>query len=103
MEHIKKLVEQRVENFYILGPANEENVEFMNGVAEGIRSKTDIEFYVARDFPSQVLVKGERKKILTHLMVFRSPHITRVYDEELQRTIIDKSPIPQEVQLISSG
>lgn len=89
-DYITKLLNQKIENYYIISPDKKENIEFVDQV---ITRLSNLQEY--RRMPYIALVNKNRKFIpaKTHLIVLRGEDITRYYDVNYQKGYIENPEV----------
>jgi len=91
VNYIKNVINDKIENIYLIGPATKENINFIKNIIEEVQSKLDVYRYVDKKFKSKIKIKEERKEVNTYLVVLRSKEVKRYIDEEYSRKYIDKT------------
>ena len=89
IKYIQKLIEMKMENIYLIGPASKHNREFIDQTSAEIQGKFGLEKYASRKYKAKIRVKGERKEVNSYLILHRSPEILRYYDKEYQGEFIE--------------
>jgi hypothetical protein len=91
VNYIKNVINDKIENIYLIGPATKENINFIKNIIEEVQSKLDVYRYVDKKFKSKIKIKEEIKEVNTYLVVLRSKEVKRYIDEEYSRKYIDKT------------
>jgi hypothetical protein len=87
--YISKLIEKRLDNIYIIGPASQDNIRFIDRIATGIQQKEPLERYAERRYKAGIKVRGEAKEVQSYLLLLRNPNAIRYLDKEYQTKFID--------------
>lgn len=88
VSYIEKVINDKIENIYLIGPATKENINFIKNIIEEVQSKLDVYKYVDKKFKSKIKIKEERKEVNTYLVVLRSKEVKRYIDEEYYKKYI---------------
>ena len=91
VNYIKKIINDKIENIYLIGPATKENINFIKNIIEEVQSKLDVYKYVDKKFKSKIKIKEERKEVNTYLVVLRSKEVKRYIDEEYHKKYINET------------
>jgi hypothetical protein len=91
VNYIKKILNDKIENIYIIGPADKENINFIDKITEEIQNKLDVYKYINKKFKSKIKINEKRIEVDTYLVVLRSKEVKRYIDEEYSRKYIDKT------------
>ena len=91
VNYIKKLVEKKLENIYLIGSASKENKNFIDQISEKIQREFALEKYVSKEYKAKIKMKGERKEVDNYLILHRSPNSLRYYDKEYQEKFVEPS------------
>jgi len=91
VSYIKKIINDKIENIYLIGPAKKENIDFIKDIIEEVQSKLDVYKYVDKKFKSKIKIKEERKEVNTYLAVLRSKKVERYIDEEYCKKYINET------------
>lgn len=89
VKYIQKLIEMKMENIYLIGPASKGNREFMDQISAEIQEKFELEKYPSRKYKAKIRVEGERREVNNYLILHRSAEILRYYDKEYQGELIE--------------
>jgi len=88
---VKKLLERKIEDIYLIGPDYEKNYKFVCVLTNKIERELHLQKYSEKRYKSKIMVHGERKQVDTYLTLLRSPEILRYYDEEYQKKYMGAS------------
>ena len=91
VNYIKKILNDKIENIYIIGPAKKENINFIDKITEEIQNKLDVYKYISKKFKSKIKINKERTEVDTYLVVLRSKEVIRYIDEEYSKKYINKT------------
>jgi hypothetical protein len=91
VSYIEKVINDKIENIYLIGPATKENINFIKNIIEEVQSKLDVYKYVDKKFKSKIKIKEERKEVNTYLVVLRSKEVKRYIDEEYYKKYINET------------
>ncbi len=91
VSYIKNVINDKIENIYLIGPATKENINFIKNIIEEVQSKLDVYKYVDKKFKSKIKIKKERKEVNTYLVVLRSKEVKRYIDEEYYNKYINET------------
>lgn len=89
VNYIKKLIEMKIENIYLIGPASRDNREFIDQISIEIQRRFGLEKYASKKYKAKIKVRGERKEANTYLILHRSSEILRYYDGEYKGKFIE--------------
>lgn len=89
-DYIGKLLNQKIENYYIISPDKKENIEFVNQV---IPCLSNLQEYRRMPYIALVNKNGKFVSAKTHLVVLRSEDIMRYYDADYQKGYIENSEV----------
>lgn len=95
-EYIKKLLAQKIENFYIINPETKINLEFVNSVLSSF-SEEELQVYRTLTYKAFVNIGKEDYYLMnTHLTVLRSNDVVRYFDSNYEEDYIEK---PERINL----
>lgn len=87
--YIEGLVEKKIENVYIIGPASKDNIQFITEIVRSIEQGGLLEKYgEPRTYRAEIKSGGERKVIDSYILLLRNPNAIRYFDEEYQKKFI---------------
>jgi hypothetical protein len=89
VRYINKLVNNKVENIYILGSADEDNKNFIDRISSEVETQFKYEKYQSRKYKANIKILGQRKEVHNYLVVLRSSETIRYYDKEYQEKFIE--------------
>lgn len=90
VNYIQKVINDKIENIYLIGPAKKENIDFIREIIEEIQNKFEVYKYVDKKFKSKI--KFNKDKIIdvdTYLAVLRSKKVERYISEEYCKKYIN--------------
>jgi len=91
-EYIGRLIKRRIDNIYIIGPAHETNVEFINQIVRKVEQKGILERYAEpRRYKAEIVFRGKRRAIDSYLVLLRNPNAVKYFDEEYEKEFIQPS------------
>lgn len=90
IKYIKTLVDKKLESIYLIGPASENNIDFINQISEQMQNKLKLEKYATKKYEARIKIKGERKKVDNYLICHRSHEIELYYDKEYQEKFVEE-------------
>lgn len=88
VNYIKKLVDSKLENIYLIGSASKGNKEFIDQISSQIQNECLLEKYADKCYKAKIKIGGERKEVDNYCILHRGPIITRYYDKEYQKKFI---------------
>lgn len=91
VKYIKKLLERKIEDIYLIGPDYEKNLKFIDEISYKLQEEMGLQKYHHKKYKSRIIIHGERKEVDTCLVLLRSREILRYYDEEYQNKYIEAS------------
>lgn len=92
VRHIERLLDKKIENVYIIGPAARDNVRFITQVVQNIEQKGLLEIYgEPRIHKAQIKSGGKRIAVDSYILLLRNPEPIRYFDKEYQQQFIEPS------------
>jgi hypothetical protein len=91
VNYIKKILNDKIENIYIIGTADKENINFIDKITEEIQNKLDVYKYISKKFKSKIKINEKRIDVNTYLVVLRSKEVKRYIDEEYYKKYINET------------
>jgi hypothetical protein len=89
VSYMKKLLESKLENIYLIGSSTLNNRSFIDQISEEAQKQFKLEQYTSKKYKAKIKVRGERKEVDNYLVLLRSPEIVRYYDKEYQEKFIE--------------
>jgi len=89
IKYIKKLLEKKLENIYLIGPVSRGNKVFIDQISNEVQKKFSLQKYTSKKFKAKIKIKGKREEVNNYLVLLRSPEIIRYYDKEYQAKFIE--------------
>lgn len=91
-DYINGLIEKRIDTVYIIGPAFETNVKFIDQIVGQVEQEGSLKKYAEpRRYKAKIMINGKRQAINSYLLVLRNPDAVRYFDEEYQKEFIEPS------------
>lgn len=90
ISYIKRLVEQKLENIYLIGSAQKINKEFIDQIILEVKESLNLNEYSSKTYKAQIKIRDERKEVSNYMVLLRSPEILRYYGEEYQKKFVKK-------------
>jgi len=91
VNYIQNLVENKLENIYLIGSASKENRNFIDQISEEIQRKFRLEKYASKEYKAKIKIRGERQNVNSYLLLHRSPETLRYYDKEYQEKFVESA------------
>ncbi len=91
-----KLLANRIENIYIIGPDREQNIDFISEIGKELEKK-GLEKRFERKYKAQIVVGEKRELRPNYLVLYRCPEIQRYFDAEYQAQFIEPEPAAAEL------
>lgn len=90
--YIDGLIEKRIDNVYIIGPAFETNVKFIDQIVGQVEQKGSLKRYAEpRRYKAEIMFGDKRQVIDSYLLVLRNPDAVKYFDKEYQKEFIEPS------------
>ena len=92
IHYIEGLVNKKIENIYIIGPASKDNIQFITEIVRNIEQKRLLEKYAEpKIYKAEIKSGGKRIGINSYILLLRNPNAVRYFDEEYQKQFIEPS------------
>ncbi len=95
LRYADNLLANRIENIYIVGPRNKQNVAFIKEIGKELEKK-GLEKQFERKYEAQILVGTKRDIMPNYLVLYRSQNVQRYFDQEYQAQFIEPAPAAAE-------
>lgn len=91
-KYISGLIERRIDNIYIIGPAHKTNVGFINQIVGKVEQEGILERYAeSRRYKAEIMFGGKRRAIDSYLVLLRNPNAVKYFDKEYEKEFIQPS------------
>lgn len=91
-KYINGLIEKRIDNIYIIGPAYETNVGFINQIVGEVEQKVILERHAEpRRYKAEIMFGGKRQAMDSYLLLLRNPNAVKYLDKEYEKEFIRPS------------
>lgn len=86
--YIKKLVDNKLENIYLIGSAHKSNKNFIDKISIEVQDSFNLHKYLSKIYKAQIKIHGERIEVKNYLVLLRSSEVLRYYNKEYQEKFI---------------
>lgn len=86
--YIKKLIDNKLENIYLIGSANKSNMEFIDQIATEAQENFNLQKYYSKVYKAEIKIHGERLEVKNYLILLRSSEALRYYGKEYQEKFV---------------
>lgn len=95
LKYIKTLIDRKIENIYLLGPAKELNQRFIEKIALGAQESYGYLEYFSKRYKAKIKREDERVEIANFLVLIRSPEVVKFYDREMEAKLFGDCEEPK--------
>jgi len=88
IHYIKKLLEHKLENIYLIGSAYKINKDFIDQISLEVQKDLNLSKYFSKIYNAQIKIHGVRIETKSYLVLLRSSEALRYYDKEYQKQFI---------------
>jgi len=91
INYVRKLSRKKIDNIYLVGPADEDNIEFIKQIGDKITSDFDYIYNFDRKYECIIRKGDDDCEVENFLMLYRNPDAKRYFDEEYQKRYLNPS------------
>lgn len=86
--YIKKLIDNKLENIYLIGSAQKSNMEFIDQIATEAQENFNLQKYYSKVYKAEIKIHGKRVEVKSYLILLRSSEVLRYYGKEYQEKFV---------------